>query len=149
MLRCSCFGLFTNRRGCLFWARKLMERWYILVTEKLFWTFWRWKMWSFFRARKLMERLYVLITEKFLFGSFSRWEIRSFLSQNVNEKMIFTCCFWASHVILGLKKYGFSCRAEASFLQLLIKIFQWGIPYLSIHSSTYVITCARFVTKQV
>ena len=103
----------------------------------------------FSRAKKLMERLYVLITEKFLFGSFSRWEIRSFLSQNVNEKMIFTCCFWASHVILGLKKYGFSCRAEASFLQLLIKIFQWETPYLSIHSSTYVITCARFVTKQV
>ena len=103
----------------------------------------------FFRAKKLMERWYMLITEKFLLWSFLRWEIRSFLSQKFNGKMIFTCCFWVSHVILGLRKYGFSCRAETSFLQLLLKILQWGIPYVSIHSSTYVITCARFVTKQV
>ena len=43
-----------------------------------------------FWAKKLMERWYLLITEKFLFWTFRWWEIRSFLSQEVDGKMIFT-----------------------------------------------------------
>ena len=35
-----------------FWAKKLMERWYLLITEKvLFWTFQWWKIRSFFESR--------------------------------------------------------------------------------------------------
>ena len=35
-----------------FWAKKLMERWYLLITEKfLFWTFWWWEIRSFFQSR--------------------------------------------------------------------------------------------------
>ena len=35
-----------------FWAKKLMERWYLLITEKfLFWTFWRWEIPSFFEPK--------------------------------------------------------------------------------------------------
>ena len=44
----------------------------------------------FFRAKKLMETWYLLITKKFLFWTFQRWEILSFLSQKVDGKMIFT-----------------------------------------------------------
>ena len=41
-------------------------------------------------AKKLIERWYLLITEKVLFWTFRWWEISSFLSQEVDEKMIFT-----------------------------------------------------------
>ena len=41
-------------------------------------------------AKKLIERWYLLISEKVLFWTFRWWEIRSFLSQEVDGKMIFT-----------------------------------------------------------
>ena len=41
-------------------------------------------------AKKLIERWYLLISEKVLFWTFRCWEIRSFLSQEVDGKMIFT-----------------------------------------------------------
>ena len=44
----------------------------------------------FFGDKKLVERWYLLITEKFLFWTFREWEIRSFLRQKVDRKMIFT-----------------------------------------------------------
>ena len=44
----------------------------------------------FSRAKKLMEVWYLLIAEKLLFWTFQRWEIRSFLSQKVDGKIIFT-----------------------------------------------------------
>ena len=43
-----------------------------------------------FWVKKLMEIWYLLITEKFLFWSFREWEIRPFLSQKVDGKMLFT-----------------------------------------------------------
>ena len=44
-----------------FWAKKLMEKWYLLITEKfLFWMFRWWEIRSFFIAKKLMERWYLL-----------------------------------------------------------------------------------------
>ena len=91
----------------------------LLITKMfLFWIFWRWKIWYFW-AERLIEILYLLITEKFfvlifsgrgntvffsqnvdgkiiftekfLFGSFREWEMRFFfLSQKVDGKMIFT-----------------------------------------------------------
>ena len=41
-------------------------------------------------AKKLIERWYLLITEKVLFWNFRWWKIRSFLGQEVGGKMIFT-----------------------------------------------------------
>ena len=107
----------------------------------MFWNFWRWRIWYFW-AKKLMEIWYLLITEKFLFWSFREWKIRSFfkskswwkddiywllrsscselfgdgkyglfLSQKVDGKMIYTWSFWAFHDIPGLGKYGFSRSA--------------------------------------
>ena len=58
-------------------------------------------------AKKLMERWYLLITEKILFWTIRWWEIRSFLSQEVDGKMIFTLSFWAFYDIPETGKYGF------------------------------------------
>ena len=55
----------------------------------LYWILWRWKI-RYFWATKLMEIWYLPITEKFLFWSFREWEIRPSLSQKVAGKMIFT-----------------------------------------------------------
>ena len=41
-------------------------------------------------AKRLIERWYLLITEKVLFWTFRWWKIRSFLSQEAGGKMIFT-----------------------------------------------------------
>ena len=63
---------------------------------------------AFFWVKKLMERWYLLITEKILFWTFQWCQIRSFFIQNVNGKMIFTWSFWAFHDTPELEKYGFS-----------------------------------------
>ena len=47
----------------------------------LYWIFLGWKIRYFWTDGKLMEIWYLLITEKFLFWSFREWEIQSFLSQ--------------------------------------------------------------------
>ena len=59
----------------------------------------------FFWVKKLMERWYLLVTEKFLFWTFRWWEIRSFFTQKVDEKMIFTWSFWAFYDIPAPGKY--------------------------------------------
>ena len=76
-----------------FETKKLMKRWYLLITEKfLFWA-----------------------TEKFLFWNFRWWEIHSFFSQKVDVKIIFTWFFWAFHDIPGPGKYSFSCSGHTGF----------------------------------
>ena len=55
----------------------------------LFWIFWRKKMRCFW-VKKLMEIWHLLIAENLLLWSFWEWEIRPFLSQNVDGKMLFT-----------------------------------------------------------
>ena len=45
----------------------------------------------FYSVKTLMERWYLLVTEKFLFWTFRWWEVRSFMqSKKVDGKMIFT-----------------------------------------------------------
>ena len=52
LMKSSWFGLFRNRKYGLFWVKKLMKRWYLLITEKiLFWTFRRWEIRSFFEPK--------------------------------------------------------------------------------------------------
>ena len=78
LLKSPCFEFFGDRKYGLFWGKKLMEIWYLLVTEKfLFWAFRWWEIRSFlsfsrmgnttFWGKKLMKRWNLLITEKFLF----------------------------------------------------------------------------------
>ena len=79
LLKSSCFELFNDGKYGLFWDKKLMERWYLLITEKfLFWA-----------------------PEKFLFWTFRWWKIRSFISQKLDVKIIFTCFFLVFHDIPG------------------------------------------------
>ena len=79
------------KNAVFFWAKKMMERWYLLITEKsLFWTFRWWEIWPFFESRSWWKRWYLLITEKFLFWTFRWWEIRSFFESRSDGKMIFT-----------------------------------------------------------
>ena len=61
----------------------------------------------FYAVKKLMERWYLLVTLKFLFWTFRWWEIQPFFNQKVDGKMIFTWSFWAFHDIAGLGKHGF------------------------------------------
>ena len=58
-MRSSSFELYGGGRCSLFWDKKLMEKWYLRITEK------------------------------FLFRAFWWWEMRSFVRQKVNGKMIF------------------------------------------------------------
>ena len=78
LLKISSFHQFGNGKYGLFWAKRMMERWYLLITEK------------------------------FLFWMFRWWEIRSFFSQKIDGKVIFPWSFLAFHDIPGLGKYGFS-----------------------------------------
>ena len=60
LLKSSCFDLFRDEKYRLFWAKKLFERWYLLITEKFFFRpCWWWEIRSFFSAKKLMERWYL------------------------------------------------------------------------------------------
>ena len=54
------FGIIENRftkinemgNTVFSWAKRLIERWYLLITEKvLFWTFWWWKITSFLQPK--------------------------------------------------------------------------------------------------
>ena len=65
----------------------------------------------FLWAKKLMERWYLLITDKFLFWTFRWWEIRSFLQPKYDGKMIYIWSFSAFHDTPGLGKNGFPCSA--------------------------------------
>ena len=62
-----------------------------------------------FWAKKVMEMLYLLITEKLLFWSFWEQEISYFFSQKVDVKIILTWSFWAFDDIPEPGKYSFSC----------------------------------------
>ena len=86
----------------IFWRKKLMKRWYLLIIEMfLFWTFWDGK-YGLFWGKKLMVRWYLLVTEKLLFWAFPWWKMRSFLRQKVNGKMIFID-YW-NVLVLGNQK---------------------------------------------
>ena len=117
LLKCFCFELFGDGKCGPFWGKKLMERLYLLVTEKfLFWAFPWWKMWSFLRQKVNGKMIFtdywkvlVLGYRKVLVLSFSLIGNTVFFSQKVDVKVIFTWSFWAFHDIPGPGKYGFSC----------------------------------------
>ena len=74
----------------IFWAIKLMQRWYLLISQKfLFWTFQRWEIQSLFETRGWWKWWYLLITEKFFFELFGGGKYGLLLGQAVDEKMIF------------------------------------------------------------
>ena len=108
LLKSSCFELFGNGKYGLFLRQKLVKRWYYWLLKCYCFEFFGDGKYGIFWGKKLMERWYLLVTDKFLFWAFRWWKIRSFFSQKVDVKVIFTWSFWAFHDILGPGKYGFS-----------------------------------------
>ena len=64
----------------------------------------------FFWAKELRERWCLLISEKLLFWTFRWWEIRSFLSKEVDGKIVFTG-YWEVLVL------NFSLMGNTAFFQ--------------------------------
>ena len=74
-----------------FWVKKLMERWYLLISGKfLFWTFRRYKIRSFFDWKSWWKDDIYWLLKCSCFELFGDGKYRLFLSQKVGEKMIFT-----------------------------------------------------------
>ena len=78
-----------------------------------------------FWAKTVMKRRYLLITEKFFVWTFRWWEMRSFFSQKVDGKMIFTWSFWPFYDIPGLEKYGF-LRSDFFLYKYYWSILWWS-----------------------
>ena len=75
----------------IFWAKKLMERWYLPVTEKfLFWTFRWWEIWSFLSQEVDGKDDIYWLRKSSCFELFGGGKYGLFLSQEVDGKMIFT-----------------------------------------------------------
>ena len=91
LLKISLFELFGDGKYGLFWVKKLMARWYLLVTEKfLFWTFRWWEIGVFFQPKSwLKDDIYLV------FLSFS-WYSRAleiwFFAQCRTSFILFTIC---------------------------------------------------------
>ena len=63
------------RNTVFFWVKKLMERWYLLVTEKLlFWTFRWWEIRSFFQPKSWWKDDIYMVFLSFLWYS-RTWKI--------------------------------------------------------------------------
>ena len=104
LLKSSCFEIFGDGKCGIFSPKKLMEMWYLLITEKiLFWTFWR-------------------------------WQIRPFLSQRVNGKTIFSDYWKVHDLNFSEMGntvfYGFSCSDSIQF----IRSFSYRWTFLSVRN---------------
>ena len=114
-----------------FWARRLMERWYLLITEKvLFWTFQRWEIWSFSEPESWWKYDSCWLLKSSCFELFDDGKYSLIFSQEIDGKMIFTCSFWAFHDIPGLGKYGFLCSVMAQFLKFMLWLCTWLCNYV-------------------
>ena len=90
-----------------FSAKKLMERWYLLITEKfLFWAFRRWEIWSFFEPKSWWKDDIYWLLKYSCFGLFGDGKYGLFFSQKVDGKMIFIWSWWAFYDIPRPGKYG-------------------------------------------
>ena len=180
LLKSSCFELFGDGKCGHFWAKKLMERWYLLITGKfLFWTLWRWEIRYFFELKSWWkDDIYWLLKDSCFellkgscFGLSGDGKHSIFLSQKVDEKIIFTWHFWAFDDIPGLGKYGFSwsesnagevivsnsgkCNFREAFIVPTIGLFhgicfctQWTVSLsLSFIRSTYAIRIKSMCSK--
>ena len=105
--------IFSGMGNTVFsWAKKFMERWYLLITEKvLFWTFSWWEIQSFFESGSWWKDDIYWLLRSFCFELFGDGKYGLFFTQNVDEKMIYTRSFWAFYDIPWPGKYGFSRSA--------------------------------------
>ena len=91
LLKSSCFLLSVNEKYGLFWVKKLMEKIIFTDYRKLFGR----GKYCLFSAEKWMERWYLLVTEKLLFWTFPWWEMRSFFYPKSWWKDDIYLVFWS------------------------------------------------------
>ena len=105
------------------------------------------KKYGIFSAKKLLEIWYLLITEKFLFLSFQECEIRSFLSQKVDGRMIFTD-YWKFLVL------NFSVMEKWSFLDpkswwkdYILGLFELSMIFQDLGNMVFLAVCYWSISK--
>ena len=88
-------------------------------------------IYGFFWAKKVAEIWYILITEKFLFWTFREWEMRPFLRQKVDEKLVFTDyrkVLVLNFYVMGNTVFFETKRWWKDYIYWLLKIFCYGLP---------------------
>ena len=88
-------------------------------------------IYGFFWAKKVAEIWYILITEKFLFWTFREWEMRPFLRQKVDEKLVFTDyrkVLVLNFYVMGNTIFFETKRWWKDYIYWLLKIFCFGLP---------------------
>ena len=106
----------------------------------------------FFWAKKVMERWYLLITEKFLFWTFRWWEIWSFLSQEVDGKMIFTGYLEVCFEFFGDGKYCLFLAKKLMERLYILDLFElskifWDLGNMVFRAVKLVSTTRSHITK--
>ena len=88
-------------------------------------------IYGFFWAKKVAEIWYILITEKFLFWTFRESEMRPFLRQKVDEKLVFTDyrkVLVLNFYVMGNTVFFETKRWWKDYIYWLLKIFCYGLP---------------------
>ena len=108
----SFFEIFGNKK-CIFWAKTLTERWYLLITEKfLFWTFRWWKIRSFFESKSWWkDDIYWLLTS-FCFELFGDGKYGLFSPKKLMERWYLLGIFQLSMIFQHLGNMVFCAVPE-------------------------------------
>ena len=107
------------RNTVFFWAKELRERWCLLITEKLL--FWTFRWWE---IRSFLSKE---VDGKIVFTGY--WA-KKFFSQKFDVKMMFTWSFWAYHDLPGLGKCGFLCSGIWTLFTQWMEIIVRSAPSL-------------------
>ena len=95
LLKSLCFEFFGIENTVFLVPKKLMEIWYLLITEKfLFWIFREWKIRSFLERKSWWnDDIYWLLKSAY-FELFRDRKHGPFLGQKVNAKMMIFTDYW-------------------------------------------------------
>ena len=129
LLKSSCFNLFGNGKYGLFWAKKLIEIWYLLITEKVLFSTFRWlAIRSFFESRSWWKYDISWLLKKSCFELFGDGKYGLFFSQEVDGKMIFTG-YWEVLVlnfsVMGNTVFFHSKRGWKDDIYMVFLSFPW------------------------
>ena len=112
-LKRSCFKFFGDEKYGIFSGKKLMERLYLLVTEKfLFWTFRWWEIRSFFESKSWWkDDIYWLLTS-FCFELFGDGKYGLFSPKKLMERWYLLGIFQLSMIFQHLGNMVFCAVPE-------------------------------------
>ena len=90
LLKSSCFKFFGDGKyggEGVFWAKKLMGRLYLLITEKfLVWTSLRWEIRSFFESKSWLKDDIYWLLKIYCFELFGDWNRVCFSAKKLMER---------------------------------------------------------------